>query len=180
MLNLFNNTNNLSLLDNNLLSYGLILGSVAILGYSIYHFTVIINSNINKDIPNLLDNETITQNIVNNLKAQPITGQDTVVTKLSNEILESLYNTEVKQLTDSSVQTDPNMLYEYLKELIYNNATPTTSLGEISPTDFINEYRNNPEYASYFQNTAKWSESIGDPRLFKSGSSEYNFLTKLR
>ncbi len=39
MLNLFNNTNNLSLLDNNLLSYGLILGSVAIIGYSIYYFT---------------------------------------------------------------------------------------------------------------------------------------------
>ena len=42
------------------------------------------------------------------------------------------------------------MLYDYLKELLYNNATPTTSLAEISPTDFVKEYRNNPELAKYF------------------------------
>ncbi len=72
------------------------------------------------------------------------------------------------------------MLYDYLKELLYNNATPTTSLAEISPTDFVKEYRNNPELASYFDKTAKWSESIGDPRLFISNTSEYNFLAKLR
>ncbi len=89
-------------------------------------------------------------------------------------------NTDGNQVVDSSVQTDDQMLYDYLRELLYNNATPSTSLAEISPSDFVREYRDNPEYAAYFDNTAKWSESIGDPRLFKTNSSEYNFLSKLR
>jgi hypothetical protein len=72
MLNLLNNSNNYSFFDNNLLSYGLLLVSVGIIGYSIYYFTVIFNSNIIKDIPNLQDAETITQNIVNNFKTPSI------------------------------------------------------------------------------------------------------------
>ncbi len=59
-------------------------------------------------------------------------------------------NTDGTNLVDSSVQTDPKMLYNYLKELLYNTATLTTSLGEISPTDFIKEYRNDPDLAKYF------------------------------
>jgi len=54
------------------------------------------------------------------------------------------------------------------------------SLGEISPTDFIREYRNNPEFANYFDKTAKWAEYIGDPRLMQSNSSEYRFLLKMK
>jgi hypothetical protein len=38
MTNLLNNLNNNYLLDKNLLSYGLLLGSVAILGFSLYYF----------------------------------------------------------------------------------------------------------------------------------------------
>jgi len=50
------------------------------------------------------------------------------------------------------------------------------SLGEISPTDFIREYRNNPELANYFENRAKWIDSIGDPVLLLINiSTEYNF-----
>ncbi len=36
MLNLFNNTNHFSLFNNDLLNNGLLLGSLGILGYSIY------------------------------------------------------------------------------------------------------------------------------------------------
>jgi len=39
MLNLLNNSNNYSLLDNNLLSYGIIIGSVSIIGFSLYYFS---------------------------------------------------------------------------------------------------------------------------------------------
>jgi len=50
------------------------------------------------------------------------------------------------------------------------------SLGEISPTDFIREYRNNPELANYFENRAKWIDSIGDTVLLLINiSTEYNF-----
>ncbi len=72
------------------------------------------------------------------------------------------------------------MLYDYMNELLYNNATPMTSLGEISPTYFIREYRNDPELASYFDKTTKWAESIGDPRLLQTNSSEYKFLLDLK
>lgn len=183
-LNLFQNT-----LDNNILNYGIILASVSILGISMYYFSNInFNSNIIKNNSTLQDADTITQSVVNNLKSHPITGQDTVIPKLTNETLDSLIKIEstvqtepsVTTTADSAVQTDIKMLYDYLKELLYNTSTPNQSLGEISPTEFINEYRNNPEYASYFQNTAKWTESIGDPSLFRSHSSEYNFLSKLR
>lgn len=55
------------------------------------------------------------------------------------------------------------------------------SLGEISHTDFIIGYRNNLELAKYFENRAKWIESIGDPELLlKNSSTEYNFLANAK
>ena len=111
---------NNSFFDNNLLSYALIIGSVGILGYSIYHFTSIFNSYIVKDIINLPNAETITQSVVNSLKSQPITSSDTVIPKLTNETLDSLMKIEstvqtepfVTTTADSAVQTDIKMLYD--------------------------------------------------------------------
>jgi hypothetical protein len=179
MLNLFTNTNNFSLFDNNLLSFGLILGSFSVIGYTIFHFSVIFNSNINKDIPNLLDAETITHSVVNNLKSQPITGSNTVVPKLSNETLESLFKSEGRHLTESAVQTDEAMTYDYLRELIYNMGSVTQSLGEISPTEFVSHYRNDPALAPYFDRTAQWAESISRQSSSSSANSEIIFLRKI-
>ncbi len=173
---------NFNTLDNNLISYGLILGSVGILSYSFYYFTGYSTKISFDNITPNLNTETFTQRLVENLDNYQNLNLDNKVPTMSHfvDTLTQSTNTDIIKLVDSSVQTDQKMLYDYMNELLYNNATPVTSLGEISPTDFINEYRNNPEYASYFQNTAKWSESIGNPSLFRSGSSEYNFLTKLR
>jgi len=175
---LMNNLQNFTTLDYFSLGLGF-----SLLSYSIYYFSgYLSNTYVNNNINSLPNTETFTQRLVENLESHSVANLDNKVPTMSNfvDTIEQSTNTDGAQLVDSSVQTDPNMLYDYLRELLYNNATPTTSLGEISPTDFINEYRNNPEYASYFKNTAKWSESIGDPSLFKSNSSEYNFLTKLR
>ncbi len=176
-MNLIQNFSN----DHNLLSYGLLLGSVAILGYSIYYFTGYLTT-VNTGSQNLLNTETFTQRLVENLDNYQHLNLDNKVPTMSNFVdsISQGINTDGNQVVDSSVQTDDQMLYDYLRELLYNNATPSTSLAEISPSDFVREYRDNPEYAAYFDNTAKWSESIGDPRLFKTNSSEYNFLSKLR
>jgi hypothetical protein len=73
MLNLFNN-NNYSLLNNNLLSYGLILGSVSILGFSMYYFSGTLFKQdlgmVTNSLPDI-SSENInitTQTIINNLK----------------------------------------------------------------------------------------------------------------
>jgi hypothetical protein len=174
MLNLFTNNNNLYLFDHNLLNYGLLLGSLSIMEYSFYYFSgYLTKTNVDTGINTLPNAETFTQRLVENLENYQKLNLDNKVPTMSNlvDTITQGTNTEVINLVDSSVQTDQKLLYDYLQELLYNNCTPTTSLGEISPTDFTIEYRNNPEYASYFQNTAKWSESIGDPRLFRSNSS---------
>ena len=176
MLNLFNNNN---LIENNLFTYGLILVSFSVIGYTIFHFSVISNSNINKDIPNLLDAETITHSVVNNLKAKPITGSNTVVPKLSNETLESLFKSEARHFTESAVQTDEAMTYDYLRELLYNMDSVRESLGEISPTEFVSQYRNDPALAPYFDRTAQWAESISRQSSSSSANSEILFLRKI-
>ena len=88
-------------------------------------------------------------------------------------------NTEGTNLVDSAVQTDTDMLYDYLRELLYNDATPKTSLGEISPTDFVRDYRNDPELASYFNRTAEWAESISRTSSGTSANSEVLFMRKV-
>jgi hypothetical protein len=151
MLNLFNN--NLSLFNHNLLSNSLLLGSVAFIGCSIYYFTgYLSNTYIQQNIHTLPNAETFTQRLVENLENYQTINLDNKVPTMSNfvDTLSQGTKSEGPILVDSSVQTDDQMLYDYLRELLYNTGSPTQSLGEISPTDFINEYRNNPEYASYF------------------------------
>jgi hypothetical protein len=69
MLNLFNN-NNYSLFNNDLLNYGLLLGSLSILGFSMYYFSCtlfkqdlgqVINS-----LPDISSENITTQTIINN------------------------------------------------------------------------------------------------------------------
>jgi hypothetical protein len=69
MLNLFNN-NNFSLFNNDLLNYGLLLGSLSILGFSMYYFSCtlfkqdlgqVINS-----LPDISSENITTQTIINN------------------------------------------------------------------------------------------------------------------
>jgi len=104
MTNLLNNN---SLLDLNLLNSGLIVGSLAIIGFSIYYFAqkYFFNSNsLIKDLSSLKDSDAITQNIVNNLESQPITGSDIVIPKLDSAAESLLYK------VDESVQATPDIV----------------------------------------------------------------------
>lgn len=148
MLNVFNNY---SLLDNNLFNYGLILGSVSIIGFSIYYFSGYLFKN------SIIDNVSTTSSEMN--------------------ITDQVNNT--KYLVETGVQTDQAMLYDYMKELLYNDATPTTSLGEISVTDFVRDYKNDPALTNYFDNTAKWAESISRQSSGTSANSDVLFLRKV-
>jgi len=163
MTNLLYNNNNL--LDHNLMSYGLVLGSLTILGFSIYYFTGnIFNQTVIKDVQNLPNAETVIQSVVNNLKAQPITSSDTVVPNLNNEVIQILTNK-----IDACVQTGSGVLNRVdidvtrytdqglfipwegnlksaMQELLYGMASDNQSITDISPTDFANHIRNNENY----------------------------------
>jgi hypothetical protein len=90
MLNLFNNTNNYSFLDNNLLNYGLIVASIGILGYSMYYFSGYM-------FKNYVDSGTQTSS--NNLDIETQTNLD---------ILDKDIQTMSNNL-DANIQTLPNI-----------------------------------------------------------------------
>lgn len=103
MLNLFNNTNNLSLFDHNLLNYGLILGSVGIIGYSMYYFTGYLSKiYVHKSINTLPNAETFTQRLVENLESKPLPNFDNIVPTMYNKVnaIAQGINTDGRQLVD--------------------------------------------------------------------------------
>jgi hypothetical protein len=155
-----------------------------------YYFSNInFNSNIIKDNSTLQDAETITQSVVNNLKSQPITSSDTVIPKLTNETLDSLMEIEssvktepsVITTTDYNIQTDIKMLYDYMIELLYNNATPVTSLCEMEPETFADLLANDPQGPAYLEHIQNWVDNVPPIITSNAGSrsSEINFLRQV-
>jgi hypothetical protein len=191
---------NINILDNNLLSYGLLGGSLAIMAFSAYYFghNYLFNSNtLLNDLPSLQDSDTITQNIVNNLKSQPITGSNTVVPKLDSAVESLLHKVDTSVQTQSNVaeanvQTLPNtvdaivqtsdealerLLNDILQELLYNNGTPVTSLNETDPEVFADLIRNEPNGPKYLERIQEWSNNVeGISRVSSSNDSQIVFL----
>jgi hypothetical protein len=95
---------------------------------------------------------------------------------LTGETLESLIKTE------SSVQTDDNLLYETLQELLYNSCTPETSLNEVDIVRVATMLRNNPDYSRYYQKMQDWAENIpsSNSSIHSYKSSELDFLVRLK
>jgi hypothetical protein len=161
MLNLINN--NLSLFENNLISYGLLLGSASIIGFSLYYY---FNSG------NIFKTPTI-DNITS-----------------SNETTDQTINNVEKHYVDSATQTDDTMLYDYLNARIMENMTQSSSpASHYSPSEFIQEYQTNPYFTSYIDNILKWTEDTADSvgssiKWFRNGSfpttsSEHQFVEML-
>jgi len=153
MLNLLSNNN---LIENNLFSYGLIIGSVSILSFSLYYYFY---SN---------------------------SSSDSVNATSSNENLDQISNTVGKQYVNTASQTDDTMLYDYLNERLMANMDPsiTSQATHYSPTDFIREYNENPHFTNYIDNIVSWSnnvsESTGTRQVFRNGmfpttNSEHQF-----
>jgi hypothetical protein len=128
MLNLFNNTNNYSFLDNNLLNYGLIVASIGILGYSMYYFSGYI-------FKNYVDSGTQTSS--NNLDIETQTNLD---------ILDKDIQTMSNNL-DANIQTLPNIkenfaqtyevhLIEKIQEVLYGMCSEGDNLSNIDPVVF--------------------------------------------
>lgn len=173
-----NNLQNFTTLD--YLSLGL---GITLVSYSIYYFTgYLSNTDIHNNINTLPNTETFTQRLVENLENYQHLNLDTKVPTMSNfkDVISQGVNTDVTNLVDSAVQTDEQLLYDYLKELLYNTSTPVTSLAEISPIDFISQYKNDPVYADYFAKTANWAESISRQSSSSSANSEILFLSKIK
>jgi hypothetical protein len=100
MLNLLNNSNNYSLVESNLLSYGLILGSLTIVGFSMYYFsTNLFKQNVINNLQTPADSENIRQIIIKNLEPKTVPNLDNVVSKLGSSIESSSYK------VDNSIQT---------------------------------------------------------------------------
>src|ERR1700760_1066501 len=152
MLNLFNNNN---LIENNLFTYGLILGSLSILSYSIYYA-------YSNSVGFVSPSESKVLKTLS-LKDNP---------DYDNILRESLIN---------KISIDIKKLYDYMNELLYNDATPVTSLGEMEPEVFANLLANDPKGPAFLEHIQKWCDSV--PTIISSNpeshSSEINFLRQV-
>ena len=195
MLNLFNN--NYSLFDHNILSYGLLLGSVSILGYSIYYFTgYLSNTYVHKSVNSLPNADTFTQRLVENLENQPITSLDTVVPKLdkiveaslnkvdasvqtiSNNLVTNIQNLPI--VTDNFAQTSDKHLANKIQEILYGMCSEGEDLSNIDPVTFANEIRYNPQYSGWFNSIQDWANNIKTSSGKSFNSSELDFLKKVK
>lgn len=128
---------------------------------------------VTDSLPNPMDQDVITKRVIENLNSKAVPNLDNVVPKLDSSLYSSLKKME------ASIQTDEAMTYDYLRELIYNMGSVTQSLGEISPTDFVSQYRNDPALAHYFYKTAQWADSISRQSSSSSANSEILFMRKI-
>jgi hypothetical protein len=183
MTNLLLNINN-NILDNNLLSYSLLLGSLSILGYSIYYAysnsvgivsseSKVLKSLSLKDNPN--HDNMLRESLINKISIN--TNKDLSIPQLKTEELVETMSDYV----ETGVQTDIKMLYDYMNELLYNNATPVTSLGEMEPETFAELLRNDPQGPAYLEHIQTWVDNV--PSIISSNpgshSSEINFLRQV-
>jgi hypothetical protein len=182
MTNLLLNINN-NILDNNLLSYSLLLGSLSILGYSIYYAysNILVSSSESKVLKSLSlkDNPNhdnmLRESLINKISIN--TNKDLSIPQLKTEELVETMSDYV----ETGVQTDIKMLYDYMNELLYNNATPVTSLGEMEPETFAELLRNDPQGPAYLEHIQTWVDNV--PSIISSNpgshSSEINFLRQV-
>jgi hypothetical protein len=174
-----------------LISYSLycLITQTIPLGYKTIPLFSSVNAENTPDQSSLTSKNIDSENSFNSLDETSSIGSDTlsqyftkdqIVNTDGTNLIDSLIQTNGSNLVDSSVQTDDDLLYDTLRELLYNNATPTTSLGEISPTEFVSQYKNDPNLAGYFAKTAEWAESISRQSSGSSTNSEILFLSKIR
>jgi|SRR5580693_6525871 hypothetical protein len=183
MTNLLLNINN-NILDNNLLSYSLLLGSLSILGYSIYYAysnsvgivsseSKVLKTLSLKDNPN--HDNMLRESLINKISIN--TNKDLSIPQVKTEELVETMSDYV----ETGVQTDIKMLYDYMNELLYNNATPVTSLGEMEPETFAELLRNDPQGPAYLEHIQTWVDNV--PTIISSNpgshSSEINFLRQV-
>jgi hypothetical protein len=208
-MNLIQNLNNT--LDNNLLSYGLLGGSLAILGFSTLYF---VNKYLFKSNEIYMeawnnDNDNIIQQIGSKLENPNISGLDinkvpnldTLSESLLYKVNESVQATPdiveanvqtISNTVEASVQTLSNtveanvqtssealesLLNEILQEILYNDGTPVTSLGEMQPEVFKDLIKNDPNGPKYLERIQEWSNNVeGISRVSSSNDSQVVFL----
>ena len=78
-----------------------------------------------------------------------------------------------------SVQTEDGLLYDHLKELLYNIYTPTQTLSDLDPERFLNAYGNDPGFLELQDQVANWADKVR-PESSRFNQSEFDFLLKLR
>lgn len=204
MLNLLYNSNNYSFFDNNLISYGLILGSLTILGFSVYYFTEnILKPNVDMvtdNLPNLNNQDIITQNVVKNIEAKNIPNLDIIVPKstLNSEVDILLHKADACVQTGSGIlnrtdidvtrYTDQGLFIPWegnlksaMQELLYGMASDNQSITEITPSEFANHIRNNEAYSRYFDKINNWVDSVPPHVASSNGSynSEISFIRQV-
>lgn len=121
--------------------------------------------NSDQTINNLTDAST---NTVNNLTDQSIQAvknyvdQSTITdTNLLNNSTQTINN-----LVDAQVQTGDQLLEKYFNDFLLQNET-ASEYTNISPTDFIEQVRFNPEYTDFFNKldnmVLNWQSRIQNP-----------------
>jgi len=84
-----------------------------------------------------------------------------------------------KVFVDTSVQTEDDLLYNHLKELLYNINTPTQTLSDLDPERFLNAYKDDPGFIELKQEVTNWADKVR-PESSRFNQSEFDFILKLR
>ena len=201
MSNLFNNN---SILDNNLLSHGLILVSFSVIGFSMYYFTTnLFKQNVDKvtdNLPNLNNQDIITQNVVKNLEAKNISNLDIIVPKssLNSEVDILLHKADACVQTGSGIlnrtdidvtrYTDQGLFIPWegnlksaMQELLYGMESNYPSIAEMTPSEFADQIRNNEASSRYFEKISNWVDSVPPHVASSNGSynSEISFIRQV-
>jgi hypothetical protein len=204
MLNLLHNSNNYSFFDNKLLSYGLLLGSLSIVGFSMYYFSAnLFKQNVDKitdNLPNLNNQDIITQNVVKNLEAKNISNLDIIVPKssLNSEVDILLHKADAYVQTGSGIlnrtdidvtrYTDQGLFIPWegnlksaMQELLYGMASDNHSITEMTPSEFAVQIRNNEACSRYFDKITNWVDSVPSHVASSNGSynSEISFIRQV-
>ncbi len=172
MLNLFNNTNNASLFNNELLSYGLLLGSLSIIGYSIYYLSgYTFKSYAYKGTQTTSNSlEEGTQNTLNHL--------DKDIQTIPNNLEANIQT--LPNVKENFAQTSEAHLVEKIQEVLYGMCSEGDNLSDIDPVTFANEIRNNPQYSGWFNSIQDWAKDIKTSSGKSFNSSELDFLKRIK
>jgi hypothetical protein len=90
---------------------------------------------------------------------ESISSSDSNISDLADTTLQTKSN-----LVDKAVETDRNMEHEDLMGKLFEVCAPSRSSlpSDISQTDFIVEYENNPYFKNYIDDMVRWAKIVQD------------------
>jgi hypothetical protein len=128
MLKLFNYINDPSLFDHNLLTNTLVIGSITLIGCSLYFFSGYLtkttvdsgteNTSSVLNTPSVLSTKNIDNDSLTSVNTLDKTSSSTIVTETSDLTAEQETITDGTNLEDRPVLTEQEILFDFLKDFL--------------------------------------------------------------